>query len=111
MRRMVEGGPWAWCCLAWASIPAFGGDPHPICDGEGWNAISWRGPEPSSGTIQRTWHALCNVCFMTDAPLARLLLFALLLTAAIALVRVPRAETRTFAVSLHTPHLSISVSL
>lgn len=48
---------------------------------------------------------------MTDAPLARLLLFALLLIAAIALVRVPRAETRTFAVSLHTPHLSIAVSL
>ncbi len=48
---------------------------------------------------------------MTDAPLARLLLFALLLIAAIALVRAPRAATPTFAVSLHTPQLSISVSL
>jgi hypothetical protein len=48
---------------------------------------------------------------MTDAPFARLLLFALLLIAAISLVRAPRTATPTFAASLQTPHLSVSVSL
>lgn len=48
---------------------------------------------------------------MTDAPFARLLLFALLLITAVALARAPRAATPTFAASLHTPHLSLSVAL
>ncbi len=57
------------------------------------------------------WHGFCNGPLMTDAPLARLLLIALLLMAAISLVRAPRATTPSFSASLHTPHLSVSVSL
>jgi hypothetical protein len=48
---------------------------------------------------------------MTDAPFARLLLFALLVIAAVSLVRAPRAAVPVLAVSLHTPQLSLSVTL
>ncbi len=62
-----------------------------------------------------TWHRPCKAAGMTKAPLSRLLLLAAAIVAFGGWVKRPAASgisaEPTLSVSLHTPHLSLSVSL